>query len=179
MNRSMRLAFCGMVTAVSVVILFLTGIIPIGEYALPALAGLLLIAVMVELDSRWAWSVYLAASLLSALLSADKEAVLCYVLLFGCYPILKALIERKAKKAVAFLLKLAFFNAAAILEFYLAVALLHVPQGSFEIFGVNLPWLFLLAGNAVFLVYDYAVSLLVTAYFKKFHFAVKKWLHLR
>lgn len=178
MNRSMRVAFCGMATALSVVLVFLTGIIPIGEYVLPALAGLLLIAVVVELGQRWAWSVYAAVSLLSALLSPDKEAALCYILLFGCYPIMKSLIEKKAGKA-AVLLKLAVFNAAAVLEFFLAVWLLRVPQDSFRIFGVNLPWLFLLAGNAVFLLYDYAMSLLVTAYFQKFHFTVKKLFHMR
>lgn len=179
MNQSMRLAFCSMVTAVSVVVLFLTGVVPIGKYALPALAGLLLIAVVVELGFRWAWSVYAAVSLLSALLAADKEAVLCYVLILGCYPIIKAAIEKRTKKAVGFLLKFAFFNAAAILEFYIAVLLLNVPRDSFEVFGVNAPWLFLLAGNVVFAIYDYAASLLVTGYYRKFHAAVNKWLHIQ
>ena len=179
MNRSMKLAFCGMTTALSVVLVFLTGIIPIGEYVLPTAAGILLVAVVAELGPRWAWSVYLAVTLLSALLAPDKEAVLCYILLFGCYPILKLLIEKRAGKVAAVLLKLAVFNAAAVLEFLLTVALLHVPQDSFEIFGVNLPWVFLLAWNVVFLVYDYALSLLVTAYFKKFHFEVKKLFHMR
>lgn len=166
-------------TALSVVLVFLTGVIPIGEYVLPALAGLLLVAVVMELGPQWAWSVYLAVSLLSALLAPDKEAVLCYILLFGCYPILKSLIEKRAGRAASLVLKLCVFNAAAVLEFFLATALLHIPQDSFEIFGVNLPWLFLLMGNVVFLIYDYALSLLVTAYFKKFHFTVEKIFRMR
>lgn len=178
MNRSMCLAFGGMVTALSTVILFLTGIIPFGRTILLVLAGVLLIAVVAELGPRWAWSVYAAVSLLSALLAANKEIVLGYILIFGCYSVLKAQMEKRFKKAVAFLLKFLFCNASVLLEGYLAVAFLHLPQESYEVFGVSLPWLFLILWNISFLAYDYALSLLVISYYKKFHPAVKKWLHM-
>ncbi len=178
MSHSLRLAFGAMITAISTVIMVLSGIIPIGTYAIPGLAGAFLICAVIELGSGWAWAVYAAVSLLAVLLAGDKEAVLCYILLFGCYPIVKAAIEHKTKKPVQILLKFVFFNAAAILEFYLAVYLLHVPQESFVIFGVNMPWLLLLLGNAIFIIYDYTLSLLVTAYLRKFHSSVSRWLHI-
>lgn len=179
MNRNMSLAFCGMTTALSTVLVFLTGIIPFGRTAFLALAGVLLIVVVSELGAKWAWSVYLAVSILSALLAANKNMVLGYVLLFGLYSILKALIEKKTKKITAFLLKLVFFNAATVLESYLAVALLHLSPESYKVFGVSLPWLFMIWWNLGFLVYDYALSLLVISYFKKIHPFVKKWLSIR
>ena len=175
----MCLALGGMVTALSTVLIVLTGIMPFGRTALLALAGLLLVVVVAELGSKWAWSVYLAVSILSALLAANKEMVLGYVLIFGCYPILKAIIEKKSKKTVAFLLKFAFFNVAMLLESYLAIILLHVPQASYTIFGISLPWLVVLLWNATFLLYDYALSLLIISYFKKIHPVIKKWLSLR
>ena len=180
MNQSVRLAFCSMAAALSEAVMVLTGLIPVGTYAMPALAGVLLIAVVAEAGARWALSVYVVVSLLSVFFAADKEAVLFFVLFFGYYPVLKAALERhlhgKALQAAA---KLAVFNAAAILEFWAAARFLGVPAESYSLFGHSLPWLFLLAGNLVFLVYDYAVSLLVVAYFGRLHKLVARWLHLK
>lgn len=169
LNHTVKLAFCSVITALCVAIMFLTGIIPIGTYALPALSGVLLIPVVVELGTGWAWSVYIAASLLSFFIAADKEAVLFFILFFGYYPILKAVLERINKKAVQFFLKFAVFNASAIIEFFIAANLLNVPQDSFFVHGVYLPWAFLIAGNVIFLIYDYALSLLIISYNKKVH----------
>lgn len=175
----MCLALGGMVTALSTVLLVLSGIVPFGRTAFLALAGLLLVVIVAELGFKWAWSVFLAASILSALLAPNKEMVLNYILIFGCYSILKALIEKKYKKITAFLLKFVFFNVVTVLEIYLSVVFLHLPRENFEIFGVSLPWLFLIVWNISFFVYDYALSLLIILYFKKIHPAVKKWLSLR
>lgn len=179
MNHSLRLAFGAMITAISTVIMVLSGLLPIGTYAIPGLAGAFIISVVIELGSGWAWAVYAAVALLAVLLAGDKEAVLCYILLFGCYPIVKAATEHQTKKPVQVLLKLVFFNVSAILEFYLAIFLLHVPKESFDVFGVNMTWLFLLLGNVVFAIYDYALSLLVTAYCHKIHPTVGRWFHIR
>ena len=160
MNRSIRITVCSMVAAVDAVLMFLTGVIPGGTLVLPALAGLPLIMVVIEFGKAWAWMAYLVVSLLSALIAADKDAVLFFILFFGSYSILKAEIEKRPSRAVRILLKLVFFNAAAIASFYLGIYLLGVPQESFTVFGVYLPWLYLLLGNIVFIIYDYAVSLL-------------------
>ncbi|OCN02534.1 hypothetical protein A7X67_15250 [Clostridium sp. W14A] len=175
LNHSLRLAFCSVVTALGTAVMFLTGMIPVGTYALPAFAGILMISVVAEAGTGWAFSVYAAQSILSVLLAADKEAVLFFVLFFGYYPILKSLLEnhlRRIKLQTA--VKLIVFNAAAVLDFCLSVAFLSVPKESFSIFGYYLPWLFLLAGNVVFLIYDYAVSLLVITYFSRIHPMIKK-----
>lgn len=179
LNRTVCLAFGSVLTALATAVMFLTGVIPVGTYALSGLAGLTQMIAVMELGSGWAWAVYAASSLLASLLAADKEAVLCYVLIFGCYPIVKSIVERRTKRGSALVLKLLFFNAAAVAEFFLAMYLLHVPQNSYNIFGVNLPWLFLALGNAVFLLYDYAASLLAMQYWRRFHPTVSKWLHSR
>ena len=98
MNKSIRVAFCGIITALCTVLMFLTGLISIGTYALPAFAGILLIVVVIEMGTGWAWPVYIAVSVLSVLLSGDKEAALLFVLFFGYYPILKAVFEKMQKK---------------------------------------------------------------------------------
>lgn len=169
-----------MVTALCVLLMFLTGLIPVGTYALPSLAGILLVPVVVELGVSWAWPVYLASSALSVLLAADKEAALLYVLFFGYYPVLKAVIERaRMHRIVTFLLKFAVFNAAMVLGYYLSIRVLNVPEDSFTVFGLYLPPVYLAAGNLIFIVYDYAVSSLVAAYAGKFHKLVSRWLHMK
>jgi hypothetical protein len=177
LSRSVKVAFCGMMAAGSVAALFLTGVIPFGRMALAGLAGLLLIAVVTEIGTPWAWSVYAAVSFLSVFLVAYKHAVVAYILVLGCYPILKAVIEKRMKNWSSLVLKLVYFNAAALLDFWVAVTLLSVPRSSYQIFGMNLPWLLLLFANAVFLVYDYALSLIAIGYFERIHPIVRKIFH--
>ena len=43
----MKVAFCGIVAALSAVLMFLTGLVPVATLAIPAIAGCLLIPVVV------------------------------------------------------------------------------------------------------------------------------------
>ena len=176
MSKTIRLAFCGIITAFCTMTMFLTGLISIGTYALPAFSGILLIVIVIELGAGWAWPVYIASSVLSLLIAGDKEAAMLFVVFFGYYPILKAYLEKIRHKIVSWLLKFSVFNAAMVLAFFLSIRLLGVPEDSFTVFGIYLPWVFLLAGNLVFAVYDYAISTLVVLYFQRFHRFVVKWL---
>ena len=179
MNQSGKVALGGIITALSTVAMFLTGLLaPVGTYALPAIAGVILIVIVIEIGARWAWMVYGAVSILSLLLAADKEAVLLFILFFGYYPILKANIERLRTKAIQWVIKMGVFNVAVILSFWIAMTVLQVPQDAFTIFGVYLPWVFLLAGNVVFVIYDYALTGVISMYVYQFHKVVKKMLHL-
>lgn len=178
-NQTMKLAFGGMMTALCTALMFLTNLIPIASYTLPALAGALTAIVVIELRPAWAWPVFAAASLLSLLIVADKEAVALFVLFFGYYPILKAQLEQVRKRAVCRLLKFAVFNVAMIAEFFLSVSLLGVPKESFTVFGVYLPWVFLLVANVAFLLYDYCLSCMVVLYCQRIHKTVQRWLRLK
>ena len=161
------MAFCAVVTALEVVLMMITGLVPIGTYAFPCFAGVLTLAIVIEFGWKWALGVFAAASLLSALLSADKEAVLYFIALFGYYPILKNAIERKIKpKALQYAVKLAVFNAAAVASFYIATMLLSVKAEEFTIFGVYVPLVFLAIGNLFFLFYDFAITVYVAVYVK-------------
>lgn len=179
MGKSVRVAFSGIITAFCTVLMFLTGLIPIATYALPALSGALLIVVVIEIGPSWAWSVYIAASALCLLISGDKEAALLFILFFGYYPILKAAIEKIHNKYCSYLLKFAVFNCSMISVFFLSIKVLGVPVDSFTVFGVNMPWIFLIAGNFVFVLYDYSLSTLVVTYYQRFHKLVSKWLKVK
>ena len=181
MNQSGRVALGGMITALCLVLMFLTGVIPVATYALPAISGVLLIVIVIEIGAKWSWMVYAAVSVLSLLFAADKQAAVLFVLFFGYYPILKAYIEKKLphKRILEWILKFLVFNAAMIVAFFIVIKVLSVPEDSFTIFGIYLPWVFLLLGNFVFLIYDYALSGLIMMYIQKLHASVKRMLRLK
>ena len=176
MSKSGKIALGGLLTALGVVLMFLTGLIPIGTYALPAIAGVLLIVAVIEIGAKWAWMIYAAVAVLSLLLAADKEAALLFVLFFGYYPVLKSFLERISNKVLSWISKFAVFNVAVVACFFLAVNFLQLPEDSFTVFGIYLPWVFLILGNAVFLIYDIALSGLVATYVEKLHHRVTKTL---
>ena len=165
--KSKKVAFGGVVAALSLVLMLLTGVFPFGTYALPCLAGMLLTFIVIEFNHLWALGVYLCVSLLSIFLSADKEAALYYVLLLGIYPVLKSFFERIRFRWLSFLLKFLYFNASAVCSYFISVYLLAIPKESFEIFGVNMPLVFLVLGNLVFAVYDVAVSRIAFLYLNR------------
>lgn len=178
LNRSAQVSFCGVATALSTALMFLTGLVPVSTYGLPALAGLPCMVVVIEMGHRWAWPVFAAVGILSLLMVPDKEAVVLYFLLFGYYPILKAMLERLSR-ILCWVLKFAVFNAAMIAGFFLAVFVLGIPKDSFLVFGSATPLVFLGVGNVVFFLYDYTLSGLVQEYLRRFHSLAQRWLRQR
>ncbi len=172
---SFRVAFCGMISALSLVLMLCTTLIPVGTYALPCIAGILLTAVVVEFGWKWALGAFFAVSALSLFLAGDKEAVAYFIAFFGFYPIAKSGIERIRSIAVQYIIKYALFTVCMIAAFWVTVSVLMIPAEEFTIFGVYLPWVFLLAAELVFWFYDRCITILVTRYIisvrnKMFHF---------
>lgn len=180
MGHSLRLAFCSMIAALGTAMMLLTGLIPFSTYSLPILAGMLSIPVVIEIGTGWAFSIFVAESFLSIALAPDKDAVLCFILFFGYYPILKAILERKIqKKWICTMAKLLIFNIAMVLELWLAVSLLNIPIESFSAFKSWTPFLLFVVGNATFFLYDYAASMVVIAYCNRIHMVIRKWFHMK
>ena len=174
MKTSVKVSLGGVVAALSLVLMLLTSIIPFGTYAFPAFAGMLLVLLVFNLGYAYAFAVYFVTAVLSFLLVTDKEAALYYALFLGFYPILKGVIERIPSKPVQYIVKLALFNVCMIAAFYIGITLLSIPKESFNLFGVYLPWVFLILGNIVFIIYDLCITRLVTLYLLKWHDRLNK-----
>lgn len=150
---------------------------PYFTYAVPAVTGLLVMVLVIELGLRWAFAAYIAASLL-IFLFAEPESKLMYICLFGYYPILKAIIEKFKKPFFEWLLKLLVFNAAVILVYFIFASLFGISLEDFKALGKYGAVIFLLLGNAVFVLYDIAVSRMAMFYIGTLHKRVKKMLKL-
>ena len=167
MKATYKTALSGIISALCIVLMFLTSVIPVGTFAFPALAGILLVILVIECGLRWALCGYICVSILSFLLVTDKEAALYFTGFLGFYPIVKSIIERIKSKVLQFVIKYAMFNVCMIAVFFVSIFVLSIPKESFEICGVYLPWVFLAVGNIVFLLYDYCISVTAMQYIMK------------
>ena len=78
MKKTNRIALGGLMAALSVAAMLMTGIVPMADFALPAIAGIFLAPVVVEAGYKAAWLCYGAVSLLSILVAPMKECALYY-----------------------------------------------------------------------------------------------------
>lgn len=89
MKQNKKLILSSIVAALSLFLMIIAGIIPIGTYAIPVLASLLYIVLVKEIGYGWAVMAYAVTSIMSLILCADKETAINFILFFGYYPILK------------------------------------------------------------------------------------------
>lgn len=156
-RKTFLTALCGLLTALSVVIMLPTLIIPIFTYLSPMIAGIVMCLVMYVADKKWALGVYFAVSAVSLIILTDKEAALMYVTLFGYYPLIKPVTE-KCKKPVTILLKALLFNGSFVLTALCAVYIFSVPEEEYTEFGKFAVPLFLVLTNTAMFLYDFALT---------------------
>ena len=170
-KSAMKLALCGMMAALTVVLMLFEGLVSVASVAVPAIAGCLLIPVVAHGGLGYGFAAYGAAGLLCLLLAPDREAALIYLLFFGYYPVLYAVLSKLKKPPLLWGAKLLIFNAAAIAEAMLAVWMLGVPVEEFTslpFVGAWGPAVLLALANLVFVLYDRVLAGLITQYYRRF-----------
>lgn len=165
-------------TGLCVVIMMLSALFPGLSYALPMVAGAVLLIPSIEFGTRSALAVYGAGAILSLILPSDKESALLFVLLFGIYPIVKKYYERPKLRAVEYAVKFAHFNAAAIGAVWLASLVFSIPvdDGSLGEWGIPL---MLVLGNIAFIIYDIMLTRLVSMYVYKLQPILRKTFNIK
>ncbi len=166
-HKSTQVAVGGMASGLCLLLMFMTGMLPFSEYALPAFAGIVLIAVAEELGRKTALIVYGAVSLLSLLLTPSKEAAILFVFFFGYYPTVKGLLEQRLRfRPLRAAVKLLLFNGMIVLGYAVVVKVLGLPEilDEFGGFGKYSALVLLAFGNVFFVVYDYTVGNLTQIY---------------
>lgn len=113
-TESQKIALCGMLGALSVVLLLVGCALQIGTYAAPMLAAFLSIPVLEEYGPRYALTLYVCVSILAVLFVPETELALFYVLVMGYYPVLRVRLNRIKSKVLRWILKFAIFNAATV-----------------------------------------------------------------
>lgn len=157
---SYRVALGGIVSAFCLVGMFLTGVFPVLYLVLPMISGVLLLIIVEEIGTPWAWVTYVTVSLLSLFVTYDKEAALIFILFFGCYPMLRLYMNRIRPKLLQWAVKLAFFNCIMIAYFRLTVYVFGMEGllEAFEDFGKYGAAITLLILNPFFFMYDTSLT---------------------
>lgn len=170
-----KVALCGAVAALSVVLMMFEGLVQVASIAIPALCGCLLIPIVAEAGLGYAFGCYGATALLCLFLTPDREAALIYLLFFGYYPALYAVLSKIKSRVLGWAAKLAIFNAAAICEGLLTVYVLGIPWEELPLLGSWGPVVLLMLANVVFVVYDFALAGVITQYYRRLHGSLSRY----
>lgn len=163
MRISYRVALGGIVAALCLVTMFLTGIAPMLYIAAPMVAGVLLLILVAEVGTSWALLTYVAVSLLSMVVTYDKEATLMFILFFGYYPLLRPWMNRISFRPLQLLVKLILFQLFLVVDYLLTIYVLGLPTFD-ELAGWLLPVLDV-GAVIVFLIYEASLSGLTDFYY--------------
>ena len=167
MKRNVRLTFSAVMSALAVVIA-LMAYFPYLTYALPAMAGLCVMAVLIETDNKWALLTYISSAVLLFFLG-EIESKILYISFFGYYPILKAIIEKLRKPIIEWIIKEVVFNAIIIAVYSLFSGFLGMESGDFGILGQYGAIILLVGANVVFVLYDICLSRMAVYYLYRIH----------
>ena len=183
-HKTKKLTLGAILSALGVAMLLIGAMIEVMDLSMAALASFFCIFAVIELGGAYPWLIFAVTSALSLILMPFGMGGWFYLLFFGYYPILKEKLER-LKKPISWLLKIILFNTALALGVVAAYFLFFGKTGEgienafFLIFGgedvgKTMAIVTYLLANIVFVVYDIALTRLITYYFvrirRKFKF---------
>lgn len=157
-----KISFIALLIAITVVLLWISAIMPTARIAFIAAAGLVSAAAVVEYGIGGGAFCFAGAAILGAIFVQDKGNVIIYLIFFGYYPIVKSLIERLGKLLPEWILKIILFN--------LALAIVCVVYYFGFLPGIDAgysPLIVFLLGNIVFPIYDIGMTKLISLYINR------------
>lgn len=172
MKNSTKITLSAMMAALATVFMLLS-YFPYLTYAIPAVAGLFIMVIVIEIDFKWAFLSYLTSAAL-VFLFAEPESKLMYICLFGYYPIIKGLVEKINKPVFEWTLKLICFFVAVVLAYFVFASLFGINLDDLGDFGKYSVLILLLFGTVAFVFYDIAVSKMSFVYFNRLHGRIRR-----
>ena len=173
-KKTKRLTAAAVLAAMGVALLFIGSIIKTLDLSMAALASFFCIFAVIELGSTYSWLVFAVTGILSVVLMPANMGGWFYLLFFGYYPILKEKFE-KLRPLLAWVVKITVLNAAMILSVVIATFIIYggnLYGAIISIFGTEKWGIYAAIGmyalvNAVFVVYDVALTRLISVYLFK------------
>ena len=169
-KSSYKVALGGVIASIALFAMFMTGFAPFFTYVCPMFAGALMIMMVVEVSTKWAFATYAAIGILSIFTTPDKEAAMLFIFLLGYYPIVKSLIEKINNRVLEYVIKYAVFNVSVVSCYWIIINVFGMAKvfdslGDWGKYGILI---FLALANVVFLIYDKFISSMVDLYIRWF-----------
>ncbi len=161
------MAICAVLSSLGVMLMYLGSFIEVLDLSVALLASLVIVVLVFELGRGYPWMVYAITALLSLLLLPNKYPAIVYACFMGFYPIIKIKVERIRIRVLRWIIKLSVFNASVLLAWLVG----SVFVGDVT-FGLAVEITFALL-NAIFVFYDYALSVMSTAYLRIWRYRLR------
>ena len=165
-EQSRKVALCGVLCGLAVVVLLLGGLFSLTVYCAPLLAMAVLLPVLEEYGPGTAGAAYGAVAILALLLVPDRETALVYVF-FGWYPLLRPRIAALPSLPVRLVCRLGVCGLSMFLLYGVTIRLLGLTAVTEELGGGWLTAALAAMGCAVFLLLDLALGRLTVLWRRK------------
>ena len=165
-EQSRKVALCGVLCGLAVVVLLLGGLFSLAVYCAPLLAMAVLLPVLEEYGPGTAGAAYGAVAILALLLVPDRETARVYVF-FGWYPILRPRIAALPSLPVRLVCRLGVCGLSMFLLYGVTIRLLGLTAVTEELGGGWLTAALAAMGCAVFLLLDLALGRLTVLWRRK------------
>ena len=165
-QQTKKLVVSAMLCALGVILLMLGAFIEVIDLSVAVIASFLCIYAVIEIGGAYPWLIWIVTSLISLLFLPLKTPAIFYALFAGYYPMVKENLEKRFSPAIAIPLKLAVFHVSLALMY--GALRLFLPA---QLEGIIWGWMLLalyVAALVVFLIYDYALTKVISAYLFKF-----------
>ena len=160
--KAKEITLSGILTGLTIVILYLNLLLPISTISILTLASLLVPIALIRGSMKSAILVYVSSSIIG-LFILPLNIMILYILFFGIYGIVKFYIEKINKLPLEIFIKIIFFNIILFLSFFVFKTFIPIEITKLPIV------IFLIIAEIVFLVYDYALTLLISFYLQRIH----------
>lgn len=162
MKNTKKIALAGIFAALCLMFLFVGSLFQTLDLSAAAMASIVVLVAMIELNKSWALGVYAVASLLSLLLLPYKSAAAVFALFAGFYPILKAPLNSIKPKWLSYVARIACFNILLTVLIYVSSNLLGIEEEY-----LNFGWIIYGLCNITFIVYDLALERVSVLYIRR------------
>jgi hypothetical protein len=164
MNKASNIAKGGMITALSIILLYFSSIMPTNKLSFMIVASFLIPLSIINLNFRTSLIMYCATSILSLFLVPLKGIVVLYIIFFGLYGFIKFLIEKIRNFPIEILLKLVYFNIVLVL-LNLLYKQLFATMIDIKYLTTYLA-ISIILSQVLFIFYDYLVTLMIHRFSK-------------
>ncbi len=163
MSNARKTALGGILAAFALILLFFANLSNVLDLCLVVIASMVMFAGAIELGRKWMLIMYAAVTVLGFLIIPIRAPLIMFALLLGYYPFVKSLTEQLKRRSVEYVIKFAVFNAAA------AVCMIFFKSLFFDNLTLTnmMAVIFIIIANGLFLLYDIAMTRLVTVYMYK------------
>jgi hypothetical protein len=161
MSKASNMAKGGLYTALTILFLYISSIIPINRFYLLGLASCIIPLTILSSTVKNAILVYVSSGFLSLFLGFRGSAI-AYIVFFGSYGFIKYYVEKLRKAPLEFILKLSFFNIClGSIYFLYKLFSLGLPKMNLPIYSL------VIVAQLAFIIYDYALTIFISYANKK------------